>query len=193
MIVRFYGHGRSGGPSHFHGEVVEHRARSAFENKAIGADAAKENAVLRCIEGKEVGPPHQIGPLVILQFEHLAVGAEKARRVGVARQANSKKQQRPLVLLVFEQGVAVGRPCRGQIGGAIFGQKLLEDFLETEFPHIVFIELFPVRGNQARRFGQLDFGRHDVLQVHVRMHDLLRRNRRLLENLVRNQATRSMP
>src|ERR1019366_8417329 len=124
-------------------EVVEYQAAPSLQNKTIGAYAAKENPALGSIEGKEIGPPQQVCPHVILQFEHLAVGAKKAGRIGVAGQAKFKQQKSPLVFFVFKQGIAVGRPCRGKIGGAALVQILLEDFQEAEFPHIIFIELFP--------------------------------------------------
>ena len=91
--MRFAGvhrHDRSGRPSHFHRQVIEHRAGAAFENETIGVHAAKENAILRRVKRKEIRPPHQIRPLVVLHFQNFAVGPEKARRVGIARQANAK-------------------------------------------------------------------------------------------------------
>src|ERR1019366_4417685 len=114
-----YGNDRSAGPAHFQTEVVEYRTGPSFKNKTIGGKAAKEDSAFGSIEGKEIGPPQEIGPHVILQFEHLAVGAEKAGRIGVAVQAKFKQQKSPLVFFVFKQGITVGRPCRGKIGGAV--------------------------------------------------------------------------
>ena len=65
-VIRIDGHGGPRGPSQLGGEAVEQRPRSTFQNQAIGPHAAQEDAVLRRIERKEIGPPHQIRSLVVL-------------------------------------------------------------------------------------------------------------------------------
>src|ERR1700682_1093756 len=101
-IAGLHGHRRASRPSHLQGKMIEHHAGPAFEDETIGSHTTKKNAVLWCVEGKEIRTPHQIGPGVILRFEHFAVRSEKARRIGIVSQTYSKNQKRTFVLLVFK-------------------------------------------------------------------------------------------
>src|ERR1700687_3756876 len=96
-------------PSHFHRQVIEHRAAAAFENETIGVRATKEDAVLWSVERKEIRAPHQIGPLVVLHFKNFAIGSEKAGCRGIARQSYAKQQQRALISWILEDRIAIAR------------------------------------------------------------------------------------
>jgi hypothetical protein len=57
-FVRVHRRDRTGRPSHFHRQAIEHRAAAAFENETIGVHATKEDAILRRVERKEIRAAH---------------------------------------------------------------------------------------------------------------------------------------
>src|ERR1700740_600141 len=123
--------------------------------------------------------------MVVLQFEDLAVGAEEARCSGLIRQTDAKQQEGPFVLLILENCVTISCPRGGKSRSAVLGEKLLENFLDAKFAHVVFIELFPLRWEGAFGRRKLDLGRHYTLHVQVWVHDLLCRDGRSLEDLMK--------
>ena len=161
-----------------------------FDREALQIDAAEENAASVRLKLEEIRAAVELCARLVLRFERFAVLAEKASRVFGRFERQVKDERCFLRLGVFKNGVAVAVPGGREGVSPLLVEKLLQHFLDAEFAHHVFLEQFPIGGHETFPCGQCDFRRADTFQIKVRLHDLLGRDRRILEDQMQVRPAR---
>src|SRR6266700_1747260 len=105
---------------------------------------------------------------------------------------NSGNEQQALGLLVFVKLVAIAFPGGGKRLGALFIKKLFQYLQPSEFAHQVFVDLFPLLPKVTVDGWKCHWLRNVTRLIEVGMHDLLRRCRRVQENLSYRAPTRRL-
>src|ERR1700685_408306 len=107
-------------PIQFLNQLVEQRAVPALQRHTLTPNASKKRAALRRVEGQKPPLRNLVGSLRVLFHKRFRVRRDELPALLIGRQAHSRDQQEPLLLLLLVHHVAVAIPSRGPLRGFRF-------------------------------------------------------------------------